>query len=128
MIPSLLITDDDSAFRDSLCEGLTRRGFHVLPARDGEEAIEICSRGQVHMAIVDHHMPRVTGLEVLRHLRQNPKSPPCVLMSADLDEEICRQAAAMNAYKVLSKPFRLVQLSQLVGAALAEIYGWRPQV
>ncbi len=127
MIPNLLVTDDDSAFRDALCEGLSRRGFRVAAARDGEEAIEKLSCTQFHFAIVDFHMPRLSGLDVIRHLTQTPQSPPCVLMSAKLDDEIRREAREMNAYRVLSKPVRLVQLHQLIRGALADVYGWGPE-
>ncbi len=52
-IPNLLVTDDDSAFRRVVCEGLTRRGFRVTEARDGQEAIEVLQRAQVHVALLD---------------------------------------------------------------------------
>ena len=126
IVPNVLVTDDDSAFRNVLCEGLSRHGFHVTQASDGEEAIEKFAQCEVHFALVDVHMPRVTGLDVMRHLRQSPHSPPCVLMSAQLDDEIRREAERMRAYKVLSKPIRLRQLSDLVCGALEDIYGWRP--
>lgn len=126
IIPHLLVTDDDSAFRSVLCEGLSRRGFRVTEARDGEEALEKIAQVEVHFALVDFHMPRVSGLDVIRQLRESPDSPPCVLMSAQLDDEIRREAARMNAYQVISKPIRLAVLSDLVCGALADIYGWRP--
>ena len=127
MIPNLLVTDDDSAFRHVVCEGLSRRGFHVTEASDGKEAIEKIDQCEVHLALVDVHMPGVTGLEVMQHLRQSPQSPPCVLMSAQLDDEIRREAERMRAYRVLSKPIRMRQLSDLVCGALQEFYGWRPE-
>lgn len=125
MIPNLLITDDDSAFRDAVCESLSRRGFVVTEARDGQEALDVLERTKIHFALVDVHMPRVDGLQVMRHLVQIPESPPCVLMSAKLDEQIEREAARMHAYKVLNKPFGLGELRDLVCGALSEIYGWR---
>ncbi len=125
MTPNLLITDDDSAFRAVLCEGLSRRGFRVTEASDGEEAIEKIERYEVHLAVVDVHMPRVTGLDVIRHVSKIA-GPPCVLMSAQLDDEIRREAARMKAYQVLSKPIRLAQLTDLVCGALADVYDWRP--
>lgn len=127
LVPNLLVTDDDSAFRQVVSEGLARRGFRVTEARDGQEAIEAINRSEVHIALIDVHMPRVTGLEVMGYLHDRPQSPPCVLMSAELDDEIRREAERMCAYQVLSKPIRLGQLTDVVCGALAEIYGWRPQ-
>lgn len=125
LIPNLLVTDDDSAFRQAVCEGLLRRGFRVTEARDGQEALELISSCEVHCALIDVHMPRLSGLDVIRHLHQQSQSPPCVLMSADLDEEIRREAERMRAYQVLSKPVRLAQLTDVVCGALSDIYGWR---
>ena len=126
LVPNLLVTDDDSAFRRVVCEGLSRRGFRVTEASDGQEAIDVIGQSEVHVALIDVHMPRVTGLDVIRHLHQRPPSPPCVLMSAELDDEIRREAERMHAYRVLSKPVRLVQLTDIICGALSDVYGWRP--
>jgi CheY-like chemotaxis protein len=126
LVPNLLVSDDDSAFRSAVCEGLSRRGFRVTQASDGQEAIDVIARCKVHVALIDVHMPRMTGLDVIRHLRGRPQSLPCVLMSADLNDDIRREAERMCAYQVLSKPVRLNQLTDIVCGALSEIYGWRP--
>lgn len=126
VVPNLLVTDDDRAFREIVCEGLARRGFHVTQASDGAEAIEVIGQHRVHMALLDVHMPRVTGLDVIRHLHQQPGSPPCVLMSGKLDDQIRQEAERMRAYQVLSKPIRLKRLTDVICAALTEIYGWQP--
>ena len=126
LVPNLLVTDDDSAFRQVVCEGLSRRGFRVTQASDGQEAIDVIRRSEVHVALIDVHMPGVTGLEVIRQLHQCPPSPPCVLMSAELNDEIRREAERMCAYQVLSKPVRLVQLTDIICGALSDVYGWRP--
>ncbi len=126
VVPNLLVTDDDTAFRQVVSEGLVRRGFRVTQARDGQEAIDVIQQSEVHVALIDVHMPRLTGLDVIRYLRQRPHSPPCVLMSAKLDDEIRQQAERMHAYQVLSKPVRLTELTDIVCGALAKIYGWHP--
>ncbi len=126
IVPNLLITDDDSAFRRVVCEGLSRRGFYVREACDGQEALDLISTMEVHLALVDVHMPRITGLELVRRLSQTPNPPACVLMSAQLDESIRREAESMRAYQILSKPIRLNELCGVVSSALATIYDWHP--
>lgn len=125
-IPSLLVSDDDPAFRQVVCEGLTRRGFRVTEARDGQEALDVLQQSLVHVALLDFHMPRVSGLEVIRYLYESPESPPCVLMSAELSEETRREAHRMRAFEVLSKPVRLQQLTRIVWSALTAVHGWYP--
>lgn len=126
IVPNLLVTDDDSAFRSVLRDALADRGFQVTEAGDGEEALEILRQTRVHVALFDLHMPRMTGLEVMRRLVRSPDSPTCVLMSAALDDRVRREAEQMRAYRVLSKPIRLQQIRDVVNAALTEVYGWKP--
>lgn len=128
MIPKILVTDDDADFRGVVCEALARRGLLVEQAADGDEALHVIEQTPIHMVLVDVHMPRVTGLDVIRVLSQRPNAMPYVLMSAMMDEAIEREAARMRAYKILRKPVRLGQLRDIVCGGLAEAYGWRPPV
>ncbi len=125
-VPNLLVSDDDSAFRQVVCEALLRRGFTVTQASDGEEAIEVMKHTEIHMVLVDLHMPRLTGLQVMEIMAQSPSGPPCVLMSSAMDDAIEKEAMRMRAYRVLAKPFRLSELSQVICGALSEVYNWRP--
>ncbi|KLU01122.1 MULTISPECIES: response regulator [Rhodopirellula] len=126
MIPTVLVTDDDADFRGVVCEALARRGVHTAQAADGDEALRVIEKTAIHMVLLDVHMPRVTGLDVMRILSQRPNSMPYVLMSALMDEAIEREAARMRAYKILRKPVRLGQLREIVCGGLTETYGWRP--
>jgi len=125
MVPNLLVTDDDTALRRSLCEALSRSGFRVHEAGDGDEALRLLEVTPVHFALVDVHMPRVTGLEVLQRLADLPHRPTCALMSAELDDKIVAEARRWAAYRILSKPIRLHAIRQLVHGALEEVYGWK---
>lgn len=125
-VPNLLVTDDDAAFRQVVCEALLRRGFRVAEAGDGAEAIELIKHTEIHMVLVDLHMPRLTGLQVMEYMAQSPTQPPCVLMSSALDAAIEKEAMRMRAYRVLAKPFRLSELSSVICGALADVYNWRP--
>ena len=124
--PNLLVTDDDVAFRQVVSEGLLRRGFRVTQAADGAEALAVMQRDEIHVALVDLHMPRITGLEVIRQLSQRPKSPPCVLMSAELDDAVREEAKRMRVFGVLSKPLRIQHLSDVISQVLESVYDWRP--
>lgn len=111
-----------------LCEGLARRGFEVMQASDGDEAITLLGQDEIHLALVDYQMPRVTGLQVMQHVCQSDRPLPCVLMSAELDDRIREAAFNLNAYQVLSKPVTFVELSSVIGAALHDAWGWKPVV
>jgi len=125
--PNLLVTDDDTAFRQAVCEWLQRRGFRVTEACDGEQAMALIETTEIHMALLDVHMPRLSGLDVISRLQTDPRSLPCVLMSAQLDEATRRRAIEMKAYEVLDKPIPLRRLNDTVRAVLADVYGWRSE-
>jgi CheY-like chemotaxis protein len=123
-VPRLLITDDDADFRETLRGALEPRGFHTLAAADGEEALYVIRREEVHLVLLDMHMPRLTGLETLRLVKQIRALLPCILMSAQLDELIIEQARRAEAYSILSKPVTLRQITLTVEQALEQTYNW----
>jgi len=122
--PSLLITDDDREFRETLRAAFEPRGFRTLLAGDGEEALKIVRAEEVHLVLLDMHMPKLTGLETLRLLKQFRSMLPCILMSAELDELTIRQARLARAFSVLAKPVTLHQLTGIVRQALRRTYDW----
>ena len=121
--PQLLITDDDRDFRLCLGEALSRRGYRVVLAADGMEALEVLQSQHIHLALLDVHMPRLDGLGMLRSLRDSKSSLPCILMSAKLDESIVSQAKQLHTDQVLSKPFSLNLLSDTIRNLLMRCYG-----
>jgi len=123
--PSLLITDDDAEFRDTLREVFRPRGFRTLLAGDGEEALKIVRSQPVHLLLLDVHMPKLGGLETLRAIRRFRALLPCILMSARLDQMILEQARREHAFSVLAKPVTLEQLTSTVRQALERTYAWR---
>lgn len=125
VVPRLLITDDDLAIRRAIEEIFRGRGLEVSTASDGDEAISVIESGEVHLLVVDLHMPRVGGLEVMRHVRSRNRNMPCILMSAALTDTIEREAQQMHAYRVLSKPLRVATLRDTVMQGLREVYGWK---
>ncbi|MHC4398361.1 MAG: response regulator [Planctomycetota bacterium] len=123
--PSLLITDDDPAFRQTLQGVFEPQGFRTLLAGDGEEALSIVHREEVHLLLLDMHMPRLTGLETLRAVKRFKSILPCILLSARLDELLIEQARLAHAFSVLSKPVTKRQITRIVRLALEQTYNWR---
>lgn len=120
--PSILITDDDRGFRETLQHVLEPRGYRTLLASDGEEALQIVREQPVDLLLLDMHMPKLTGLEVLREIKQWNWRLPCILMSADLDELLIRQARLAQAYSVLSKPISRQRITWTVQRAMEFAY------
>ena len=122
--PSLLITDDDRDFRETLQGVFEPLGFRTLLAGDGEEALKIVGSEEVHLLLLDMHMPKLTGLETLRRVKQIKAILPCILISADADEVLAEQARRAQAFSVLSKPISRLNITNIVLMALRRTYNW----
>ncbi len=124
VLPSILITDDDLDFRETLRFVFEPRGFRTLLAGDGEEALQIVREEQVHLVLLDVHMPKLSGLETLRRVKQFKWRVPCILLSAALDDSIIRQAKMAQAFSVLAKPVSRAQITDVVALAFKRTYDW----
>ncbi|HEV3236136.1 MAG TPA: response regulator [Gemmataceae bacterium] len=120
---SILITDDDRNCREALRDIMEPQGFRTFLAACGEEALEITQAQPVHLAILDMHMPTLTGLETLSLLRQIRALLPCILVSADVTESLMRQAWQAHAYSVIPKPVSKNVVIHTVVRALIRVYG-----
>jgi CheY-like chemotaxis protein len=119
---SMLITDDDRSSRETLREIFEPVGYRTLLAGSGEEAIDIAQRQDIHIALMDMHLPRLTGLETMSILRQLKGGLPMILISADHDESLMRQALSASAYCVLAKPVSRNVVIYVVNRALEKFY------
>lgn len=122
--PSLLITDDDADFRETLREVFSPRGFRTILASDGDEALTILDREPVHLLLLDMHMPRCSGLDLIRQVRQVRPTPPWILLSAALDDTIVQAALEASACSVLAKPIRFAEITSIVADVMRSRYNW----
>jgi CheY-like chemotaxis protein len=122
--PSILITDDDRDFRETLGDLFEPRGYRTILAGDGEAALGIVRTQDVDLVLLDMHMPKLSGLETLRLVKQTNARIPCILMSARMDDYLREQAERALVYSVLTKPVSRGELTGAVERALAETYGW----
>ena len=122
--PSILITDDDRQFRETLRGVLAPRGFRTLLAGDGEEAIEIVRGAEVHVLLLDMHMPKLTGIETLREVKRIRGLLPCILLSARMDDATRDEALSAHAFSVLAKPVRRREITEAIEQAMRSVYGW----
>jgi CheY-like chemotaxis protein len=120
---SILITDDDPGCRDALRDIVEEEGYPTLLASSGEEAVDIVREEPVHLALLDVHMPRLSGLETVQLVRQFNTALPCILVTGDASAELMRQAFQVRAYSVIPKPVSRHVVLYTVVRALAGVYG-----
>jgi len=113
----ILVAEDEAALRDFVSRNLRARGFEVLEASNGLEAIALWERENPQLLILDIMMPRMDGLEVCRRVREYSTVPIIVLTA--LDEEPDKVAALnLGADDYLTKPFGVEELLARVHAVL----------
>lgn len=123
---SILITDDDRDCREALRDIFEPQGYRTFLASCGEEALDIAREERVHLALLDMHMPTLTGLETLLLLRQIHTVLPVILVTADATEGLIRQAQQAQAYSVIPKPVSKNVVLYTVVRALVRAYGPTP--
>ena len=97
-----------------------------MRASSGEEALDILEMARVDLAFLDMHMPNLTGLETLAMMRQMNVLLPCILVTADANEILIRQAFKAQAYSVIPKPVSRNVVLYTVVRALVRVYGGSP--
>ena len=119
---SLLITDDDRIARETLRDIFEPAGYRTLLAESGEHAIDIVKKQDVHLALMDMHLPKLTGLETMEIVRQIKGELPTILISGDHDETLLRRALSAQVFCVLSKPVSRNAVIYFVNRALEKFY------
>jgi DNA-binding NtrC family response regulator len=112
--PLLLLADDDSQIRQLLSEVGEREKFDVLEAADGAAAIEMLQRRHIDLVLLDLHMPRVNGLDVLRAVRASGTGSQIALMSGDARVEDAVEAVKLGATEYFAKPLDMPRVRALM--------------
>jgi len=118
-LPLILVVDDDAGQRQLLSTFLTARGFPVATASSGGEALErIAADDTIAMIVSDVRMPGMTGLEMLRRLREARSALPVLLVTAYADIRDAVEAMRDGAVNYLEKPIVLDELIESVRCSL----------
>ncbi|MBE9180412.1 PAS domain S-box protein [Oculatella sp. LEGE 06141] len=114
--PLILLAEDNQANIDTFSDYLSSRGYRLILARNGQEAIDLATNHHPDLILMDIQMPEVDGLEAIRRIRANPQlaATPILALTAlamPHDREACLQA---GADEYLSKPMKLKQLATTI--------------
>lgn len=112
----ILVADDEDDILELVQARLSKRGYDVLTAKNGQEALAILARRQPDLVLVDYRMPDVDGTEVCRHIKGDPRLRhiPVILLTASPGR--FTPAALLDAQfdDRLAKPFDATQLLDTV--------------
>jgi PAS domain S-box-containing protein len=113
---TILVAEDDADLRGVLTTWLARNGHHVVPARDGAEALAAIERDHIDLLVLDLVMPNIDGFEVLRRLKEihNGVTLPVVVVTGTDRSATEMQALRLGANVYLSKPIDAAALTEEV--------------
>jgi two-component system, response regulator RegA len=118
--PSVLLADDDAAFRAVLGRALESRGFAVRVAATGDEACAVADEDPPELAVVDLRMPGRSGLEVVRHLKGLDSQTRVVVLTGYGSIATAVEAMKLGAVHYLAKPADADQVLAALGMAEPE--------
>ncbi|MEU4559328.1 response regulator transcription factor [Actinoplanes sp. NPDC023936] len=121
-MPTVLIADDEADHRDLLTLALHRLGYDVVTAADAAEALSALTEGGVDAALIDVRMPGLSGIDLCRHIRSDPRieSLPIMVVSADVQRQQIMTALHAGADDYLPKPFSRAELTTRLEALLRQ--------
>ncbi len=106
---SVLVVDDEPAFREGLRQALKQEGFIVHLAADGEEALEVYRAYHPDLVLLDVMLPRMSGIDVCREIRAVDDTP-VIMVSARNEEIDAVVALEVGADDYVGKPYRVREL------------------
>ena len=118
----ILVVDDEKSLAFFLGENLRTMGseYHVQTAYCGEDALDKITSEPFDLIVTDLRMPGMSGLELIRRLRQVNPSVRAVLITAYGDDNVEAEARHLGVFRYIRKPFRVEELLQTAEAALVE--------
>ena len=118
MISNVLVVEDEPAILNGIKDNLELEDYDVLTARDGEEGLRLALNQDPDLVLLDVMMPKMSGFEVLRKLREHRIRASVILLTAKKAEEDKVRGLKLGADDYVSKPFSVVELLARVQAVL----------
>src|ERR1035441_8431366 len=107
----LLIVDDDISLCKTLKQFFEGRNYRVQVAHEGPEAIAKVQQFRPHLMFLDIGLPGMSGMEVLKEVKQKDPSIRIIMITGQTEDELMRQARLLGADDYVTKPFTLEYLS-----------------
>lgn len=114
----ILIVDDDSYIRENLDLVLRKEGYETCEAQDGKTAVDALTRTPIELVVLDLHLPRLSGMEVLRYVGVHFPNLPVIIISGKGDIPQAVEAIQLGAYDFIEKPVHVPRMLVTIRNAL----------
>lgn len=117
---SVLIADDDDAYRENLYKVFERHFGHVWEAQDGTHAYTLYQAEQPDIIVTDISMPRLDGLSLIRKIRSHDMKTKIIVTSAHAERDYLLDAIPLHISRYVVKPFVFQELQDAIVQSLEE--------
>ena len=114
----ILVIDDEVVVKELLARVLGGAGHEVTAVSDGEEALRELARSRFDLLIIDKNLPGISGLEVMRMVRDHQPHLRAILVTAYPTRESEQEAKDLGVHAYVVKPFGIVSMVALVDEAI----------
>ena len=114
---NILVCDDDKEIVQAIEIYLTKEGYNILKAYNGDEALKILKNNTIHLIILDIMMPKKDGIQTLREIRKEI-SIPIIMLSAKSEDEDKISGLNLGADDYVTKPFNPLELIARVNSGI----------
>jgi two-component system response regulator PilR (NtrC family) len=114
----MLVVDDEKSMREFLEIMLTKEGYEVHTAANGQEALSLARKELFDLAVLDIRMPKMDGIETLRHLKEMSPDTLVLMITAYASTDTAIQAMKQGAYDYITKPFKIDEIKMTIKKAL----------
>ena len=123
-MPRIMIVDDVASIRQIVTKVFQDVGYQVTEAAKGEEALDLAKIKRVHLVITDIEMPGMSGLELIKALRElkSYKTTPILILARDAGDVNIKKAESLGASGFIEKPFTPERLLSVVNQVLVDAY------
>ena len=117
----ILVVDDSANTRKIIQRNLSEKGYKVFTTADVNNAIQILNSISIDLVITDLKMPKVSGIELIKHVRENNKDSEVIMITGYPSIESAVEAVKIGAQDYLTKPFTNEELFKAVKKALDKL-------
>jgi len=119
MRKTILVVDDENGIRMLLREIFSEKGYNILIAETGTEALDVVEKNKIDLIIIDYNLPVMDGIKVLNEMEKNNKRIPSILISG-MFENIHQDIKESQLIKgTLAKPFDIEEIFNKVDTILS---------
>ncbi len=114
----ILVVDDAPETLEVLQRNLASKGYQVYTALGVQEALRVLDTASISLVITDYKMPRGSGLDLVRHVRENFADAEVIMITGWQSQDYIQESTRLGAFDYIVKPFEKAKVQKIIQEAL----------